>query len=718
MSNKLEHLARLRSNIIDLSMRNQFLNYKLESNGGSKSVNLIGTMDSIIAASLMTGRLKISALPQNVSLKKDLDRVQIETRGKSKSFLLSMHRNQKLMINETGVNSLYLALGFVAWQESDVSDKTYSPICLVPALMDKITDDEYSLLLDFESMEVNRSFLEKMSSNFGIKFDITDCSGDPKEIIKDVSRTISGIKKDWRVEKSCALGFFDFTKIYLYNDINPSNIIANNLDRHPVIGAISGFDSKSMQQEISSQPKEKIENEGDLRLIYDADSSQHYVINRVINGESLIVEGPPGTGKSQTITNMIAALMMKGKRVLFVAEKKAALDVVRNRLERAGLSDFCLDIHQKISIASLSSDLEKRTNLKKIKGMDSINNLDKEIATQRDFLNGYVKEMNEKRLSSDISMLRAMTGASRWKLELSAQHRPEKIEGMPDLSEVLLLASVLQDTSKEVNTLMPGSNFIDNKWLAVDDNKSNNQITIANDIDRMIDNLEKSVSKIFSELSSVKIDNSVFNKDFSLSVSSDLDIRRYFETPSIDLVSLYAVRDKIDFLADLGRSLSSVVVTESCSNELIQLPRNIFSLASFFKNDVTIRDVIDLIDKIKKITSHEDGLVDIICALEKHGTKVNTSTLGEILSISLEFGSHEFFNESFYYGIKNKDSVGISYKKIASIKAKISDIRDNIRYANTDGFEKIGLHEVRQLLGIIMDVGLFSIFSKKKKCSN
>src|SRR5206468_5882639 len=80
-------------------------------------------------------------------------------------------------------------------------------------------------------------------------------------------------------------------------------------------------------------------------LIYDADSSQHSALVDALAGKNLVIEGPPGTGKSQTITNLIAAALVSGKTVLFVAEKLAALEVVRNRLDKAGLGLFCLELH-------------------------------------------------------------------------------------------------------------------------------------------------------------------------------------------------------------------------------------------------------------------------------------------------------------------------------------------------------------------------------------
>ena len=98
-----------------------------------------------------------------------------------------------------------------------------------------------------------------------------------------------------------------------------------------------------------------------IRWTPDEKPSQHSALVDVMKGKNLVVQGPPGTGKSQTITNIIANALAAGKRVLFLAEKQAALEVVKRRLDWAGLGDFCLELHSdKSSPKSVISSIQAR----------------------------------------------------------------------------------------------------------------------------------------------------------------------------------------------------------------------------------------------------------------------------------------------------------------------------------------------------------------------
>ena len=85
--------------------------------------------------------------------------------------------------------------------------------------------------------------------------------------------------------------------------------------------------------------------------MHDADASQHSAIIDVMKGENLVIEGPPGTGKSQTIANIIANALGSDKNasILFLSEKLAALEVVKRRLDKAGIGEFCLELHSEKS---------------------------------------------------------------------------------------------------------------------------------------------------------------------------------------------------------------------------------------------------------------------------------------------------------------------------------------------------------------------------------
>ncbi|WP_267268570.1 DUF4011 domain-containing anti-phage protein Hhe [Pseudomonas protegens] len=276
------------------------------------------------------------------------------------SRLQILHAQSRSALEETGANILYLALGFLEWDES-VAGKDSSrlaPLMLVPVNLEKgklnpqTATFEYRVHPTGEDILTNLSLREKLRVDFGIALPrITDDST-PEEYFERIVETVLKIKPDWKVHRYASLGLFEFGKLMMYLDLDPGRWKEQSLLDHGLVQRLTGMDglpaNSSGKQgafcvEHSIDEIEQVHQQ--FPLIDDADSSQHSALIDVIRGDDLVIEGPPGTGKSQTITNMIAAALAQGKKVLFVAEKRAALEVVKSRLTRAGLGDFCLELH-------------------------------------------------------------------------------------------------------------------------------------------------------------------------------------------------------------------------------------------------------------------------------------------------------------------------------------------------------------------------------------
>jgi primosomal protein N' len=153
--------------------------------------------------------------------------------------------------------------------------------------------------------------------------------------------------KEWSLEPEVHLATFSFAKEAMYKDLldNEATIID-----HPVIQALANSDPTSQSDEFQFDPVDpadidEVAPPERTPLVLDADSSQRAAVVAALGGRSFVMDGPPGTGKSQTIANMIGALMHAGKSVLFVSEKIAALDVVKNRLKDSGLESYLLELH-------------------------------------------------------------------------------------------------------------------------------------------------------------------------------------------------------------------------------------------------------------------------------------------------------------------------------------------------------------------------------------
>ena len=162
-----------------------------------------------------------------------------------------------------------------------------------------------------------------------------------------LSSSIRGIER-WSIVRTAHLAFFSFTKLRMYEDLDPAAWPEeNSLEKNELIQAIlEGTDrGDDIPRYGEVEVNDEHETAHEIPLVTDADSSQHTAILRVIEGKHTVIEGPPGTGKSQTITNIIATAIAAGKTVLFVSEKQAALNVVWSNLNKIGLGDFCLELH-------------------------------------------------------------------------------------------------------------------------------------------------------------------------------------------------------------------------------------------------------------------------------------------------------------------------------------------------------------------------------------
>ena len=282
--------------------------------------------------------------------------------------LYYINNQAKTMLQEQGYNILYLAVGFLEWKDkSKPRQKNKAPLVLIPVAMErKKVGESFNLEWTGEDIQTNISLKAKLLEA-GIElpdFEFKRYGEVIDHYIASVRRAVSRMD-GWEVNTDVALGFFSFTKFVMYNDLNPEAWADNvDLTKNELIQAI--FNPAKNDQEAFRE--EDIDSQLEYRTMYqvlDADSSQIAAIQDVKAGRNLVVEGPPGTGKSQTIVNLIAELLAEGKSVLFVSEKMAALDVVKDRLTGVGLGKFVLELHShKTRRKKFLKDLQKATNVR------------------------------------------------------------------------------------------------------------------------------------------------------------------------------------------------------------------------------------------------------------------------------------------------------------------------------------------------------------------
>lgn len=321
--------------------------------------------------------------------------------------LSSLCQHSELIESETGTVPLYLAVGFLEWYESESSTKNLtSPLILLPVEIRKEKgkqQDRYFLSAREPEPISNLSLSERLNKDFGFQLPSLIKNGDdgdflkPSEYLSKVS-TVIHKNKDWKVYNWATVSFFSFAKLAMYKELEGETLDKISADFTPLETLILGSTNSDENKFASDYDLEDEKIINDVpRVISSADTSQISAIMDALEGKNLVIEGPPGTGKSQTITNMIAALIERGKKVLFVAEKKAALTVVKERLTKANLAPFCLELHStKSKRKEVIESLNSRLKVKKDKSAEnSVADLERKISEIKQDLGKYINTLNK-----------------------------------------------------------------------------------------------------------------------------------------------------------------------------------------------------------------------------------------------------------------------------------------------------------------------------------
>jgi hypothetical protein len=269
------------------------------------------------------------------------------------SSVVELYRKAKADINEGGANTLYLALGFLRWRKTE-SDKRINraPLILMPVRLERRSARSgYTLRAHEDEARINLTLLELLRQDFAL--DVAPLSGplptDSNGI--DVAKVWNAVRhavrdsKGFEVSTEVVLGTFSFAKFLMWKDLADR---IGQLRNSPVVGHLLDRRNEPYEGKREHIRPEELDDRVDpasLFLPLPADSSQISAVVASAEGMSFVLDGPPGTGKSQTIANMIAQNLALGRRILFVAEKRAALDVVHRRLKKEGLGEFCLELH-------------------------------------------------------------------------------------------------------------------------------------------------------------------------------------------------------------------------------------------------------------------------------------------------------------------------------------------------------------------------------------
>lgn len=328
--------------------------------------------------------------------------------------LRTLDGHAHLSLSEQGVHCLYVAFGFLKWFEAVDSDVEHlSPLMLVPVTLSRTSADAPWELTEAEDDAIDNLCLrERLKQDFGMLLPVLPDIGELEEdgarhrFLAAVRAAVASNER-WEVQDRCALGRFAFPKVAMWQDLGDhvdsvlTNALCRSVGGDPTIPPQRSFGISAPLPEAATLDDEIVP--GEIKTILDCDSSQLEAIIAARRGVSFVLDGPPGTGKSQTIANIIADALSAGRRVLFVSEKVSALDVVKRRLDDCGLGDFCLECHSsKANRKAVLEELKWCLDLPAEVYDDTTPKLE-EAKHRRSRLNDYVRTIHRRRPPLGIS---------------------------------------------------------------------------------------------------------------------------------------------------------------------------------------------------------------------------------------------------------------------------------------------------------------------------
>lgn len=401
--------------LLDLSLRNLLINMRM-----TKSiVPLLASDVSILEDALSDGEeFQVMPRPAEMGLPKDgvyiemlsnlgtfEDYINLESKHhrlhslynekELNSSLTKIYRSAKTSMEENGASTLYLALGLLRWFEGKSDVPRYAPVVMIPIeIVRKSAKKGYAMHMRDEDAQINITLLEFLKQNYDIHINgLTPPPEDEHGL--DIPRIFAIIRKAvmslsmWDVVEVGLIGNFSFSQFVMWNDIHNNHKFLENSK------IVTSLMNGALQWDCAI-PKDIDKQSAYLPVAVDV--SQLRAINMAAEGVSFVLHGPPGTGKSQTITAMIANALTKGKTILFVAEKMAALEVVQKRLASLGIDDFCLELHSnKATKKAVLDQLKHGLELDQIGERTEYQSKIEDIKKIRSELDAYAQALHERR---------------------------------------------------------------------------------------------------------------------------------------------------------------------------------------------------------------------------------------------------------------------------------------------------------------------------------
>lgn len=472
----------------------------------------------------------------------------------------NLMRRASTQFLDKGLNVLYLAFGFLHWQDVDGTEMR-SPLLLVPVQLVSNGPRNTPLISLQDDESIINPALTVRLKEFGIEIpSVESMDSTPSTVTNAVRRALMSNTSfgKWEIKETVFLAMFSFAKEAMYRDLldNESAVV-----EHPIVRALATSDPSHQTLELqfdAIDPAEidKLAPPELVPLVMDADSSQRSAVAASLAGKSFVMDGPPGTGKSQTIANMIGALLHSDKTVLFVSEKIAALDVVRNRLASAGLDSYLLELHShKASRKEVAAELLRALDNVAIPPSTPSSMTRQKALERREKLNRYAEAMNEVRQPLNRTLHTVIGDFSKLS---DSQVAPVTIPAPRNLSEsdYSTIQQNLDALGRSWRPAIQGTSFL---WREVSSEQS---------LEIMIYQAEAALQELQSALSF----NTTLRRAFNLTKPSDTPaiIELVQEVPLPTPRELAArwlrsesIQDTLDARKQLGHQISELLAARS-----------------------------------------------------------------------------------------------------------------------------------------------------------
>ncbi len=396
--------------LLDLSLRNRLINFKFNS---KSPYIFISTIRTFIESITNSEKLKVvpTKIDNNLDDIQKVSLIEIREYERNGKFAItgsvddyrSLCRKAVGIVEETGSNALYLSLGLVRFTPRGSKRDFYAPLFLVPAFSKvKGSNNSYELDLNFDAITINTTLFEYLKQNFLISLDEI-YSVNKENLERDYNTIINLIRskssEDCEItveDDKCYLSILYFANYIIWNDI--SNRKEELLKNDIIKCLVEGKPYRNSEEDTDLKDIDKNIQIDDVAIPLGADSSQVKAILDCGKGESFVLDGPPGTGKSQTIVNMIVNALYNKKSVLFVAEKMVALEVVKKRIDEIHLGNFCLELHSsKSNKRDFLNQIEQSMELERIVSPKEFDDHLNDLEEKKKYLNQLINKTTERK---------------------------------------------------------------------------------------------------------------------------------------------------------------------------------------------------------------------------------------------------------------------------------------------------------------------------------